>query len=111
MNYKEEVEKIMQESQEEIRQSVKEKIKEKIVDNLSWDLDDEIKSQIKDVVETELSEEVRKIVIESKQEILNGLKPAFANIGAIIAKEFEKKATENLQKSWKTDAIFKGLFD
>ena len=111
MNYKEEIENILNESREDIRESVKEKIKEKIINNLSWSLDDEIKNTIENVVETELSDEIKKMVIESKQEILNGIKPALLQIGADIAKELEKKVNENLMRSWKTDEIVKALFD
>lgn len=111
MSYREEIENIMKESKEEIRDSVREKIKEKIVNNLSWSLDDEIKGTISDVVEKELSDEIRKIVIESKQEILNGIKPALAQIGADIAKELEKKAKENLMNSWTSRDIAKNLFE
>lgn len=111
MDYKEEIEKILEESREDIKNSVKEQIKEKIVNNLSWTLDDEIKKTIEDVVETELSDEIKKIVVESKQEILNGIKPALAQIGADIAMELEKKAKENLMKSWKLEEIAENLFN
>lgn len=110
-NYKKEIEEILKNYKEEIRKDVKEKIKEKIVDNLSWSLDDEIKEAIKEVVETELTEEVKKVVIESKQAILDGIKPAFANIGAEIAKRMEEKAIENLKSAWKSEDIYKKLFD
>ena len=111
MDYKKEIENILEESREDIRESVKEKIKEKIVNNLSWSLDNEIKNTIENVVETELSDEIKKIVVESKQEIINGIKPALLQIGAGISKELEKKVTENLMKSWNVDKIVKGLFD
>ena len=111
MDYKEEIEKILEESREDIENSVKEQIKEKIVNNLSWALDDEIKETIKDVVETELSDEIKKIVVESKQEILNGIKQAFAQIGADIAMELEKKAKENLMRSWTSREIAEKLFN
>lgn len=110
-DYKREIEDILKKHKEEIHKDVKETIKEKIVDNLSWTLDDEIKETIKDVVETDLKEEIKKVVIESKQTILDGLKPAFANIGAEIAKGMEQKAIENLKSSWKSEEIFKQLFD
>lgn len=110
-NYKKEIEDILKNYKEEIHKDVKEKIKEKIVDNLSWSLDDEIKEAITEVVETELKEEVKKVVIESKQAILDGIKPAFANIGAEIAKGMEEKAIENLKSGWKSEDIFKKLFD
>lgn len=111
MDYKEEIEKILENSREEIRKDVKEKIKEKIVDNLSWSLDDEIKETIKDVVETELQDEIKKAVVESKEEIVKGLKPAFIEIGAKIAEELQNKAIDNLQKSWKSEEVFRNLFD
>lgn len=111
MDYKEEIKKILEESREDIKVSIKEKIKEKIIDNLSWTLDDEIKKTIEDVVETELSDEIKKIVVESKQEILNGIKPALAQIGADIAMELEKKAKENLMNSWTSREIAKQLFN
>ena len=111
MDYKEEIERILEESREDIKVSVKEKIKEKIIDQLSWTLDDEIKKTIEDVVETELSDEIKKVVIESKQEIINGIKPALAQIGADIAMELEKKAKENLMKSWTSREIAEQLFN
>ena len=111
MDYKEEIERILEESREDIKTSVKEKIKEKIIDNLSWSLDDEIKKSIKEVVEAEMADEIKKVVIESKQEILNGIKPALAQIGANIAIELEKKAKENLMNSWTSREIAKQLFD
>ena len=111
MDYKEEIEKLLEASREAIKVSFKEKIKEKIVNNLSWTLDDEIKKTIEDVVETELSDEIKKIVVESKQEILNGIKPALAKIGADIAMELEKKAKENLMNSWTSREIAKQLFN
>lgn len=111
MDYKEEIERILEESREDIKTSVKEKIKEKIIDNLSWSLDDEIKKSIKEVVEAEMADEIKKVVIESKQEILNGIKPALAQIGANIAIELEKKAKENLMNSWTSREIAKQLFE
>lgn len=110
-DYQKEIEEILKNNREEIHKEVKEKIKEKIVDRLSWSLNDEIDLSIKEVVETELSDEIRNVVIESKKTILDGLKPAFAQIGAEIAKGLEKKAIENLSNSWKSEDIFKKLFD
>lgn len=111
IDYKKEIEEILKNSREEIRKDVKEKIKEKIVNKLSWSLDDEIQEAINEVVETELKEEVKKVVIESKQAILEGIRPAFANIGVEIAKGLEVKAIETLKSSWKSEEIFKKLFD
>lgn len=111
LDYKKEIEEILKNSREEIRNDIKQKIKEKIIDNLSWSLDDEIKETINNVVETELKEEIRKCVVENKQTILEGIKPAFAQIGAKLAKQLEEKAFENLQKGWKSEEIFKKLFD
>lgn len=111
MDYKEEIEKILEESREDIKVSIKEKIKEKIIDNLSWTLDDEIKKTIEDVVETELSDEIKKVVIESKQEIISGIRPALAQIGSDIAIELEKKAKENLMNSWTSRKIAEQLFN
>lgn len=111
MDYKEEIEEILKESREDIRNSIKEQIKEKIIDNLSWSLDDEIKKTIEDVVETELSNEIKKVVIESKEQIIDGIKPALAQIGANIAVELEEKAKQNLMNSWTSREIAKQLFD
>lgn len=110
-NYKKEIEEILKTSKEAIKKDVEQKIKEKIVNNLSWSLDDEIKEILGEVVKTELKEEIKNAVIESKQAILEGIKPAFANIGAEIAKGLEEKAIETLKNSWKSEEIFKKLFD
>ena len=111
MDYKEEIEKILEESREDIKVNIKEKIKEKIIDNLSWTLNDEIKKTIEDVVETELSDEIKKVVIESKQEIISGIKPALDQIGSDIAIKKKKKAKENLMNSWTSREIAKQLFN
>ena len=111
MDYKTEIEEILKESKDEIKQRTKEAIKEKIVDNLNWKLGSEISDIVEKVIKEDLEEEIKSTVIEMKQEILNGIKPAFANVGAELAKSMEEKAIENLKSSWKSENIIKSLFD
>lgn len=109
MDYKKEIEEILKESREEIKIKTKEAIKEKIVDNLNWKLGNEIGDIVERVIKEDLEEEIKLVVNEYKQEILDGIKPAFANIGAEMAKTMEIKAIENLQNSWNSKEIIEKL--
>lgn len=110
-DYKKEIEEILKQSKDEIRQRTREVIKEKIIDSISWEIKDEISDIVEETIKTELGEEIRNTVIECKKEILEGIKPAFASIGAEIAKTMETKAIENLQSSWKSSEVIKDLFN
>lgn len=109
MDYKKEIEEILEESKEEIKQKTKEAVKEKIIDNLNWKLGNEISDIVEKVIKEELEEEIKNTVIDCKQEILDGIKPSFANVGAEIAKTFEEKAIKNLQSNWASKEIIEKL--
>ena len=109
MDYKAEIEEILKESKDEIKQRTKEAIKEKIVDNLNWKLGSEISDIVEKVIKEDLEEEIRNTVIDMKQELLEGIKPAFTNIGAELAKTMEKKAIENLQSNWSSKEVIENL--
>ena len=111
MNYEEEIKQILEESKEEIKEQTKQALKQKIIDTLNWSLSDEIGDIVKEVIDDELKDEIKNTVLESKQQIINEIKPVFITIGAELAKKLETKITENIQSSWKSDKIIKDLFN
>ena len=110
MDYQKEIEEILKESKEEIKQRTKEAIKEKIIDNLNWKLGSVIGDIVEKVIKEDLEEEIKATINEYKQEVLDGIKPAFTTIGVEMAKTMETKAIKNLQDNWYSKDIIENLF-
>jgi len=111
MDYQEQIVKILEESKNEIEQKTKEALKEKIISSLDWSLGNEIAQIVKKVVAEEMQEDIKREVLNCKQDLLNSIKPVFVQIGAKVAESMQKKVEENFSSSWKENDIIKKILN
>ena len=109
MDYQEQIAKILEESKSEIEQKTKEALKERIISSLNWSLGSEISEIVKKVVAEEMAEDIKKEVLNCKQDLLDSIKPVFVQVGAKVAESMQKKVEENFSSSWKENDIIKKI--
>jgi glutathionyl-hydroquinone reductase len=103
---------ILDGSKETIKSNIVDGLKKQIIENLSWSMREHISKVTNEFVETELKDEIKNILIESKPAIMESLKDSFIKIGASVAQAMYENAAKNLNtNSYSTKEILKKILD
>jgi putative aminopeptidase FrvX len=103
---------ILEESKASISAQLKESIKQQVINQLSWSLREEIGKIASAFVTTELSEEIKAAVLETKPQLIAALKEAFIKIGANVAIAMYETASKNLAAdNYRTKELLKKILE
>jgi len=103
---------ILENSKDTITANIKEALKKQITDQLGWTMREHISKVTNEFVEAELKDEIKKVLVEAKPEILESIKGSFIKIGAAVATSMYETAAKNLAVgSYHAKDIFKKLID
>lgn len=102
---------IVNANSERIRSEIVESIIGQMKQQAGWEAESSIKKIVKEVIETEMQEDIKKIILAQKDAVLAAVQQAAIGIGAEIASILIQSARDNLAKSWTRSKVFKDLFD
>jgi hypothetical protein len=101
---------ILSGAQDAMKANLLEELKKNITNHLSWNLREEMNQITSDFIKEEMTEDIKKLLEESKPVILESLKESFIKIGALVAQAMYETASKNLAvNSYHTADILKKI--
>ena len=103
---------ILEGAKETMKSNLQEQIKKNIADHLSWTLREHLQKIASEFVTTEMTEDIKALLIEQKPLILEQLKGAFVKIAGQVAIAFYEQAAKNLAvNNYRTSEILKKIIE
>lgn len=93
-----------------IKKKLQEEMQESIIREINYGLQDEIREVANEFIEEELADEIKKMLIEVKPQIIGELQESIIKICAGLGESLVKNATGNLSDSWNVRKIAKEIF-
>jgi len=110
-NMEQMVKDVMESSKDSIKESLNNQIKDKIISQLGWSLDSHISEITKEYIEDEMTEEIKALLSNNRQVMLDEIEKGLASIGALVAKSMYQVALNNLElNSYSSKDIIKKIF-
>lgn len=99
---------------EENKQAVKDKIRESILESVSsqfrYNIPESIRGVMDEFIKSEILPELKLVLAENRDAILEATKGAVSGIAVETAKALQEKAALNLTHSWNVRAIAEAIF-
>lgn len=86
-------------------------MEERIKEQFKWQLPDTIAKEVNDFVTEHIAPEVRAHLIKNKGAILKSVKASADKAGEALGETLLEKVNENLDRSYKMNALLKALFE
>ncbi len=93
-----------------IKKKLQEEMQESIIREINYGLRDEVREVASKFMEEEISEEIRKMLIKMKPQIIEELQESIIKICAELGKNMVENATNSLSNGWTVKSIVKKLF-
>lgn len=94
----------------EIAESVKAQVKAEITTNIKYELGASVRKVVQTYLETEIADEVRAALVETKPAILAAIATMAQGAGESLAEALLEDATERIKKDYYRREIVKALF-
>jgi len=94
-----------------IKEKLQKEMQEQIIKEVNYSLQDKVRETADEFVEEELSDEIKKMLIEMKPQIIEELQESIIKICAGLGELMVENATENLSNGWRASDIIEKLFN
>ena len=102
---------VMESSKDAIKESLNNQIKDKIISQLGWSLDSHISEITKEYMQDEMTEEIKDLLSNNRQVMLDEIEKGLASIGALVSKSMYQIALSNLElNAYSSKEIIKKIF-
>jgi len=111
MSMENEIKELMNMDTDFIKKKLQEEMQESIIREINYGLQDEIREVANEFIEEELADEIKKMLIEVKPQIIGELQESIIKICAGLGESMVEIATKNFSNGWNVRRITKEIFD